>query len=93
MSGGGVLADIGSHRLDWLLFLFGEIDFPTGKRDNLAPFEGRIEVFEGDLRSYHIGREAVEGPDYILHQGALPSAPRSIKDPITTHEVNVGGHA
>ena len=50
-----------------------------------------LEIIEGDIRSYHIVREAVEGVDFILHQAALPSVPRSIKDPITTNEVNVGG--
>ncbi len=52
---------------------------------------GAFEVVEGDIRSYHIVREAVEGVDFILHQAALPSVPRSIKDPITTNEVNVIG--
>ena len=86
---------IGSHLVEELVRQGEQVrvldNFSTGKRSNLTPFAGRIEVFEGDLRSYHIVREAVEGVDYILHQGALPSVPRSIKDPITTHEVNVGG--
>jgi len=50
-----------------------------------------LEVVEGDIRSYHIVREAVEGVDFILHQAALPSVPRSVKDPITSNEVNVVG--
>lgn len=50
-----------------------------------------FDVLEGDVRSYHIVREAVEGVDYILHQAALPSVPRSVKDPITSNEVNVVG--
>ncbi len=66
-------------------------NFSTGKRENLAPFAGHIEVIEGDLRSQHTVRQAVNGADYVLHQGALPSVPRSIEDPITTNEVNVGG--
>jgi UDP-N-acetylglucosamine/UDP-N-acetylgalactosamine 4-epimerase len=66
-------------------------NFATGKRENLAPFMKKIELVEGDLRSYHIVREAVDGVDYILHQAALPSVPRSIKDPITSDEVNVVG--
>ena len=66
-------------------------NFSTGKRENLVPFLDRIELIEGDVRSYHIVREAVQGVDYVLHQGALPSVPRSINDPITTNEVNVGG--
>ena len=45
---------------------------------------------EGDVRSYHIVREAVKDVDYVLHQAALPSVPWSINDPITKNEVNVG---
>jgi len=52
---------------------------------------GSLEMIEGDVRSYHIVREAVEGVDFILHQAALPSVPRSVKDPITSNEVNVVG--
>jgi UDP-glucose 4-epimerase len=66
-------------------------NFATGRRENLLPIVDKIQVIEGDLRSYHIVREAVEGVDFVLHQGALPSVPRSIKDPITTNEVNVSG--
>ncbi len=66
-------------------------NFSTGKRENLAAVADRIELIEGDIRSYHIVREAVAGVDYVLHQAALPSVPRSIKDPITTNDVNAGG--
>lgn len=68
-------------------------NFSTGKRNNLQPFidHKQFELFEGDLRSYHIVRTAVKGVDYVLHQGALPSVPRSIADPITTNDVNILG--
>lgn len=66
-------------------------NFSTGKRENLSEFGNDIELFEGDVRSYHIVQAAVKGVDVILHQAALPSVPRSIKDPITTNEVNIGG--
>ncbi len=66
-------------------------NFSTGKRDNLKHLNGKIELFEGDIRSYHIVQEAVNGIDYVLHQAALPSVPRSIKDPMTTNEVNIVG--
>ncbi len=66
-------------------------NFATGRRENIAPIMDKIELIEGDLRSYHIVREAVDGMDFILHQGALPSVPRSIQDPITSNEVNVTG--
>ncbi|MFC2093012.1 SDR family oxidoreductase [Bacteroidota bacterium] len=66
-------------------------NFSTGKRENLGEFKSDIELFEGDIRSYHIVRQAVNGIEVILHQAALPSVPRSINDPITTNEVNVMG--
>ena len=66
-------------------------NFSTGKRENLSQYMDTIELIEGDIRSYHIVAEAVDGIDIILHQAALPSVPRSIKDPITSDEVNVGG--
>ena len=66
-------------------------NFSTGKRENLKEFEKDIELIEGDIRSYHIVKQAVKGIDIVLHQAALPSVPRSIHDPITTNEVNVGG--
>jgi len=66
-------------------------NFSTGKRENLKEFNTDIELLEGDIRSYHIVRQAVGGIEVILHQAALPSVPRSINDPITTNEVNVMG--
>jgi len=66
-------------------------NFATGKRGNLTAFGDRVEVMEGDIRSYHVVMEAVRGMDAIFHQAALPSVPRSIADPITTNEVNVAG--
>ena len=68
-------------------------NFATGKRENVVEFfnDPRFELVEGDIRSFHIVREAVRGIDYILHQGALPSVPRSVRDPITSNEVNING--
>jgi len=66
-------------------------NFSTGKRENLHGFHNDVELIEGDIRSYHIVRQAVQGIDIVLHQAALPSVPRSIHDPITTHEVNATG--
>lgn len=65
-------------------------NFSTGNRNNLGATAG-AEVVEGDIRSYHIVREAVDDCDVVLHQAALPSVPRSVKDPITSNEVNVVG--
>lgn len=76
-------------------------NFATGKRENIVKLQQtltaesnnhlKLEIVEGDVRSYHIVREAVDGVDFILHQAALPSVPRSVKDPITSNEVNVVG--
>lgn len=66
-------------------------NFSTGRRNNLTQFADQIQVIEGDIRSYHIVREAVEDVDFVLHQAALPSVPRSVRDPLTTNEVNVLG--
>lgn len=86
---------IGSNIVEELLKRGEEVrvldNFSTGKRENLKEFEKDIDLFEGDVRSYHIVQQAVKGIDVILHQAALPSVPRSIKDPITTNEVNIGG--
>ncbi len=66
-------------------------NFSTGRRENLAAVAERIEVVEGDIRSYHLVQQAVAGVDFVLHQAALPSVPRSVRDPITSNEVNVLG--
>lgn len=68
-------------------------NFATGKRENITPFlkSNNFELMEGDIRSFHIVRSATKGLDYILHQGALPSVPRSVIDPITTNDVNILG--
>ena len=66
-------------------------NFSTGKPQNLVGLDGKIEFIEGDIRDLDRVREAVKGMDYVLHQAALPSIPRSISDPITTNEVNLTG--
>ncbi|MBL7996085.1 SDR family oxidoreductase [bacterium] len=66
-------------------------NFSTGKRENLTPYLKDIELIEGDIRSYHVVHDAVEEIDIVLHQAALPSVPRSVKDPIISNEVNVVG--
>jgi nucleoside-diphosphate-sugar epimerase len=62
----------------------------TGFRDNLRAVPAAVLV-EGDVRHYDTVRKAVAGVDYVIHLAALPSVPRSIRDPITTNDVNVGG--
>jgi UDP-N-acetylglucosamine/UDP-N-acetylgalactosamine 4-epimerase len=86
---------IGSHIVEELLRRGDKVrvldNLATGKRENVALFADRVEFIEGDIRSYHIVRAAVQGIDVVLHQAALPSVPRSVRDPITTHEVNATG--
>ena len=60
----------------------------TGKRDNLAHVPG-VEFVEGDLADPAVARRAVEGMEFVLHQAAIPSVPRSVKDPITSNRANV----
>jgi nucleoside-diphosphate-sugar epimerase len=60
----------------------------TGKRSNLDHISD-IELLEGDLADAGFARRAAEGCDYVLHQAAIPSVPRSVKDPITSNRANV----
>ncbi len=64
-------------------------NFSTGHLANLAGLD--VELVEGDLRSYERVATATRGVELVFHQAALPSVPRSIQDPISTSEVNVGG--
>ncbi len=66
-------------------------NFSTGKRENITPFLEDIELIEGDLCHLDTVRQAMEGADYILHQGALPSVQKSIDNPLDTDESNVRG--
>ncbi len=86
---------IGSNLVDALLERGDEVrvldNFSTGHRANLAGVVDQVELIEGDLRSYERVHRAVRGCEVVFHQGALPSVPRSVQDPITTSEINVGG--
>lgn len=62
--------------------------FITGKRRNLEHLAG-VDLLEGDLATPGVAEEAVRGVDYVLHQAAIPSVPRSVKDPLTSHRANV----
>ena len=66
-------------------------NFSTGRRENLKDFVNDVELIEGDIRSLSTVYRAVDDVDYVLHQAALPSVPRSIADPVTTNEVNITG--
>jgi len=86
---------IGSHIIEELIKRGEEVrvidNFLTGKKENLAPFINGIELIEGDVRNYKICQDVVQGMDYVLHQAALPSVPRSVSDPITSNEINITG--
>ena len=70
-------------------------NFATGHIENLLPFFEQyphsFELQVGDIRNLPDCRKAVEGMEYVLNEAALGSVPRSVKDPITTNEVNIGG--
>jgi len=66
-------------------------NFSTGNRANLLDVGDDIELVEGELRSYERVHNAVRGVEVVFHQGALPSVPRSVHDPLTTTAVNVEG--
>jgi nucleoside-diphosphate-sugar epimerase len=62
----------------------------TGKRSNLAHVSG-VEFIEGDLADLEFAKRVADGCDYVLHQAAMPSVPRSVTDPITSNRANVDG--
>lgn len=68
-------------------------NFSTGKRENILEFidNDSFSLIEGDIRNFQDCLKATLGIDFVLHQAALGSVPRSIKDPITTNEVNISG--
>lgn len=86
---------IGSHIAEELAakgFFVRVVDnFLTGKEENVAPFLDRIELIRGDIRDPELCREALRDIDYVLHQAALPSVPRSVEDPLLTNAINVEG--
>lgn len=66
-------------------------NFSTGKRENLRELLGRIRLIDGDIRDLELCQETFKGIDYIFHQAALGSVPRSIANPLHSHEHNVNG--
>lgn len=88
---------IGSNLCEYFLAKDYEVvvldNFATGHRHNIETYleNPKFQLIEGDIRDLATCQQAVEGVDYVLHQAALGSVPRSINDPITSDEVNVGG--
>jgi len=93
VTGGGGF--IGSHLSQRLAELGHEVrildNFSTGRRSNLDSVAAHVEVVEGDIRSYERASTAARGCDMVFHLAALPSVPRSVQDPLTSHESNVTG--
>ncbi len=99
----GAAGFIGTNLVETLLRLgqnvVGLDNFATGHRRNLADIEScldqavwsRFHMMEGDIRDLDTCRKAVADVDYVLHQAALGSVPRSLEDPLTTNEVNING--
>lgn len=84
---------IGSHLVEELLRRGESVriadNFSTGKRENLPPASAHVELVEGDLADAAVAARAVQGCELVLHQAAIPSVPRSVKDPVTSHRANV----
>ncbi|AOB33864.1 Vi polysaccharide biosynthesis protein VipB/TviC [Bordetella sp. H567] len=99
----GAAGFIGSNLVETLLLLGQDVhgldNFSTGHRRNLEEVRknvgdscwSRFTMHEADIRDMAACERAVAQVDYVLHQAALGSVPRSVKDPLTTHEVNVSG--
>ncbi|MFQ5841155.1 MAG: SDR family oxidoreductase [Thermodesulfobacteriota bacterium] len=86
---------IGSHLVEYLQARGEQVrvldNFSTGKMENIEPFMERIDLITGDVRDRKACEEAVKGIDFILHQAAVCSVPKSVEDPVTTNEANIDG--
>jgi len=86
---------IGSNIVDELLKRGARVrvldNFSTGREDNVQEFASRVDLIRGDVRDEDAVDRAVKGVDYVLHQAALASVPRSIADPTSNNQVNAQG--
>src|SRR5438874_9717936 len=91
----GVAGFIGSNLARALVMQGAEVrgvdNFSTGKRENLTDVLDHIEFHEADLLDFDLLQKACRGVDYVLHQAAIPSVPRSVKDPLENNRANVDG--
>lgn len=91
----GAAGFIGSHIVETLIARGDQVrgldNFATGHRHNFDGFAHDFEFIEGDIRNADVCAKACDGVDFVLHQAALGSVPRSIEDPLTSHEVNTTG--
>ena len=86
---------VGSHLVRFFLDRGERVrvldNFSTGKRENLSEVEGKIELVQGSLSSPSDVEAALDGVDFVLHQAAIPSVPRSVEFPLESHESNATG--
>jgi UDP-glucose 4-epimerase len=66
-------------------------DFSSGKIENLESVRDKVEIIRGDVRDINLVREAMDGVEVVFHQAAIGSVPRSVADPLATHEANITG--
>src|SRR5258707_522720 len=66
-------------------------DFSSGKRENLADIAEDVELLEGDIRDDAALERAMKGVELVFHEAAIPSVPRSLVDPIASHDANATG--
>jgi nucleoside-diphosphate-sugar epimerase len=86
---------IGSHLVDGLLAAGWSVrvldDFSSGRESNLAHVRSRIELIRGDFADADVTARAVAGAEIVFHEGAVPSVPRSVAEPVRTNRANVDG--
>jgi UDP-glucose 4-epimerase len=86
---------IGSHIVEELLLRNEKVtlidNFSTGKRANVKRFEGKAQIIDADLAAANNLTQTLKGADYVIHQAAIPSVPKSIIDPVKSHQANVNG--
>lgn len=86
---------IGSHLVERVLKEEQRVrvidNLSTGKKENIEPFLSEIEFIEGDICDLKLVRQVMKSVDCVLHQAAVPSVPRSVKDPLITNAANVNG--
>jgi UDP-N-acetylglucosamine 4-epimerase len=89
---------IGSNLVEYFLkYNAGKViildNFSNGHKKNIEEFlkDSRCSLIEGDIRDFDLCKSVINEVDYVLHQAALGSVPRSIKDPITSNDVNISG--
>lgn len=66
-------------------------NFATGRRSNVVSLDAEVDLIEGDIQSYERVSNAMRGCEFVFHQAALPSVPRSVQDPLTSNATNVVG--